>query len=73
MVKRTQEEQVLEYMQNHGGITNFEAFNNLGITRLSARIFNLRKQGHLIVTNNKKHTDRNGSKGYHAEYVLVEL
>lgn len=41
--KRTQEERVLDYIQDFGSITTWEAFRDLGITRLSAKIFNLRK------------------------------
>lgn len=50
MKKEKQTEKVLKYMKAHGGITSMEAFGNLGITRLSGRIFELRKQGHVIKT-----------------------
>lgn len=36
-----QEDLVLQYMKDHKGITSMEAFR-LGVTRLSAVIFNLR-------------------------------
>ena len=39
-----QEDLVLRYMKDHTGITSFEAFKHLGVTRLSAKIFNLRKK-----------------------------
>ena len=38
----TQEDKVLQYMQDFGSITTWDAFTDLGITRLSAKIFNLR-------------------------------
>lgn len=41
----TQEEKVLGYIKKYGSITSFEAFRDLGITRLSARIYTLRKHG----------------------------
>jgi hypothetical protein len=39
----SQEYIVLRYMKDHKGITSMEAFKHLGVTRLSAKIFNLRK------------------------------
>ena len=42
---KTQNEMVLEFIQKAGSITAKEAFTELGITRLSARIFDLRKMG----------------------------
>ena len=46
----SQELQVKAYMEQHGSITNWDAFKDLGITRLSGRIFNLRKAGVQIET-----------------------
>lgn len=37
-------EKVYEYMKAHNGITSFEAFGKLKETRLSGRIFELKKQ-----------------------------
>lgn len=48
---KTQEELVLEYLQEHKEITSWEAFMRFGITRISAKIFNLRKKGYDISTN----------------------
>lgn len=45
----TQCEKVLEYMKANGSITTFECFEKLHITRLSARIKDLRDQGVAIV------------------------
>lgn len=39
------EKRVFEYMLQFGGITSLEAFVDLGETRLSGRIFELRKKG----------------------------
>ena len=44
----THEEKVLRHLQEHGEITSWDAIVEYGITRLSARIFNLRKMGHVI-------------------------
>lgn len=40
----TQEQQVYEYIKEHGSITTLDAFVELGITRLSAQIFNLKEE-----------------------------
>lgn len=40
-----QTEKVLKYMQDFGSISTLEAFRDLGITRLSARIYDLQKTG----------------------------
>lgn len=41
---------IIEYMKEYGGITSQDAFRELGITRLSARIKELRKMGYGIST-----------------------
>lgn len=38
----TQEEKVLEFIKENGSITSLQAFRRLGVTRLSAKIYNLR-------------------------------
>ncbi|MBQ0113382.1 MAG: hypothetical protein KBT03_09655 [Bacteroidales bacterium] len=40
-----QAERVMEYMRYNGSITSLEAINELGITRLSAVIFNIKEAG----------------------------
>lgn len=48
--KLTQIDMVLRHLKNHKGLTTWEAFKEYGITRLSAKIFVLRKNG-LIIQN----------------------
>lgn len=43
----TQHEKILDYLKEHGGITQREALK-LGIYRLSSRIFELKQAGHKI-------------------------
>ena len=50
----TQCEKVLEYMKANGSITTFECFEKLHITRLSARIKDLRDQG-VAIANRRVH------------------
>lgn len=48
MSKATQEQRILDYMQQFGGITQFEALRDLGVMRLASRISDLRQKGHDI-------------------------
>ena len=45
----TQHEKILIYLQNNGSITTFEAFEHLGITKLTTRISELRAAGFTII------------------------
>ena len=40
----TQNEMVLKYLEENGSITTYECYSKLFITRLSARIFDLKKK-----------------------------
>ena len=46
----SQEKLIANYCEREGSITALEAIYNLGITRLSARVYNLRKLGYNIVS-----------------------
>ena len=39
-------EKIVLYIQKFGSISSLEAFQDLGITRLSARIYELREEGY---------------------------
>ena len=47
---RGSKNRIIEYMKKHRGITSQDAFRDLGITRLSARIKELRDMGYDITT-----------------------
>ena len=44
-MKNTQAERILTYIDERGSITTLDAFRDLGITRLAARIHDLRREG----------------------------
>lgn len=67
----TQTEQVLEYMKTHGSINPLQAMQNLGIMRLSARIWDLKASGVQVETIQKKRKTPVGVKQW-AEYKLKE-
>ena len=68
----TQNEKVLNHLQNRGSITSMEAYDSYGITRLSARIKNLRDEGHNIASCWETAKNRDGVKVSYTRYVLAE-
>lgn len=65
-------ERLLNYLKVNGKITTLEAIYELGNTRLSEYIRQLRKDGYNIVNVNKKGKNRYGENITFAEFVLVE-
>ena len=63
---------ILDYMREHSGITSNDAFREFGVTRLSARIFDLRKLGYDIQTVMMETTTRFGEHCRYGKYVLKE-
>lgn len=66
----TQEEKVLRHLKELGSITSWEAIMEYGITRLSAKIFNLRKQGYEIEKEYVTTKNRFGEYCTFAKYML---
>ena len=50
----TQKERIVKYINDFGSITSFQAYSDLGITQLGARIFELKKLGYRFKTENKR-------------------
>lgn len=66
----TQQDRVLSYINEFGSISSLEAFADLGVTRLSAVIFRLKRKGHSIDTKTESSNNRWGEKVYYARYSL---
>lgn len=64
----TQGERILEYIDTNGSITPFEAFAELGITKLATRISELRRGGEKIEKRYVTGTNRFGEKVQYMEY-----
>jgi len=64
----TQDERLLDYLKDNGRIDPLQAWQELGIYRLSAVIFNLRKKGHNIISNRKNVKNRFGEVCRVADY-----
>ena len=57
--ENSQEKAVLEKLTKNGHLSSLEAIHQMGITRLSAIIFNLREEGHIIETFRVTSTSKN--------------
>ena len=67
----TQTQRVLDYMTEHGSITQQEAIRDFACYRLSAKIFELRRDGHNITTERVPFSNEYTS-GHYAVYRLAE-
>jgi hypothetical protein len=65
-MQNTQENIILDHLKDHKFITTWEAIQEYRITRLSARIYELREKGYQIITKN---ITENGKT--FAEYSLI--
>ena len=70
MQTETKETKVLKFLQEYGSITPMEALRFCGSFRLSAVIYNLKKQGHQFDTQRVRVKTRDGW-AYVAEYTLI--
>lgn len=68
----TQEQKVLIHLKELGTITSWDAILEYGITRLSAKIYNLRKLGYNISIDYKTTLNRFGEKVTFGEYKLED-
>lgn len=59
----TQKEMIKWHLENYDGITTMEAFNWYGITRLAARIHELRQDGYPVTSEHMAWRDPYGEHG----------
>ena len=72
-MKITQKDRILEYIRNFGSISSFEAYANLGITQLGARIDQLKKEGYEFKTEWESNINRFGEKTDYKRYYLADM
>ena len=63
-----QNQMVLDYIDRNGSITQIEAFKSLGVTRLSARIADLKESGVPIKSDWEHGVNRFGDKTRYKRY-----
>lgn len=69
----TQNQEILAYLQSGNSISQAQAIDLFGCYRLGARIFDLRKKGHDITTENVTKKNRHGKPVTFAVYKLAEV
>ena len=66
-----QNARLLDYLKEHGSITPLISWTECGIYRLSARIYDLRRAGHIISDEIVTVRNRFGEKCHVAKYTLA--
>ena len=67
----TQCERILKYMEDFGSISSFQAFGDLGITRLASRIHDLKRMGVAIESETRTAKNRYGESTHYSVYRRV--
>ena len=70
MSKATQTERILDYINEFGSITQFDALRDLSIMRLASRISDLKKQGYPITSEIETVKNRYGENCHIKRYRL---
>lgn len=68
----TQKEMIIDHLKKYKRITDREAYAEMGIRRLGARIWDLRALGYNIKTEITTKPNRYGKKTSFATYVLED-
>lgn len=71
--KPTQCDRIRQYIKDFGSITTAEAFTELGIVRLGARISEMRKRGENITDETEVVKNRYGERTTIKRYYLEEV
>ena len=72
MSNTTQHAQIMDYMIRFGSISPMEAFADLGVTKLSTRIGEMKRNGVPIDKKMEKNRIRFGKKISYMRYWLVK-
>lgn len=67
-MKLTQRQAILKYIEDFGSITPFEAFSELGITKLATRISEMRQDGMEFHIEQVEVKNRYGKVVHFAKY-----
>ena len=72
-MKITQKDRIINYIREFGSISSWEAYSDLGITQLGARIDQLKKEGYEFKTEWESNTNRFGEKTEYKRYYLADI
>lgn len=67
----TQGEMVIKYLKDFGSISSLQAYADLGITQLGARIYYLKRVGYQFTTERVRTTNRYGKPTHYDVYKLI--
>lgn len=68
----TQAQRVLQYIEDFGSITQFEALKDLGVMRLASRVSELKKNGYPITGKMDTVYNRYGEKCMVKRYSMAK-
>lgn len=71
MEKTTQRDRVLQFIREVGYITSWDAYKELGISQLGARIFELKERGYMFKKEKVKNLNRWGEPVRYDKYMLI--
>lgn len=72
-MKATQKQRIIDYIQQFGSISSWEAYADLGITQLGARIDQLKKDGYEFETEWESKKNRYGENTTYKRYKIAEM
>lgn len=69
---KTQKEKIIEHIKKYGSITSYEAYMDLGITQLGARLDQLKKDGYEFKTEWITKKNKDGAIVSFKKYYLAD-
>lgn len=71
-MKITQKDRIIDYIQKFGSITSWQAYQDLGVMQLGARIDQLQKEGYVFATEWVHKKNRFNEDVSFKKYMLLE-
>lgn len=71
-MRTNQREKVLNYITQHGSITSYQAYLELGITQLATRISELKEQGYKFTDEWITKKNKDGTIVSYKKYMLLD-
>ena len=72
-MKITQKDRIINYIREFGSITSWEAYQDLGVMQLGARIDQLQKEGYIFRTEWEHKKNRYGEDVQFKRYYLADM
>lgn len=72
-MKTNQKQRIINYIRKFGSITSWEAYQDLGIMQLGARIDGLKKEGYIFKTEWESDKNRFEEKVEFKRYYLADM